>query len=115
MLNLLKRRKEKETLTFRPFLSMNRLRWPCDCAAGGHRHWRPSAAVQPELLREGRLVEVMPGWHFSSSISGGPSWQSLHHAARACIQEFATQMAPTLFPNASDFEVDIGVFSAIRA
>jgi DNA-binding transcriptional LysR family regulator len=21
--------------------------------------------VQPELLRDGRLVEVMPGWHFS--------------------------------------------------
>ena len=36
--------KKKETLTFRPFPLDERLRWPCDRSAGGHRHWRPSAA-----------------------------------------------------------------------
>ena len=55
--------------------------------------------VQPELLRDGRLVEVMPDWRF-------PPWDlSVVHLGNRHIsrpvrvfKEFAVQMAPTLFP-----------------
>jgi DNA-binding transcriptional LysR family regulator len=55
--------------------------------------------VQPELLRDGQLVEVMPGWHFSIF-----NLWVIHLGNRyitrpvRVFKEFATQMAPTLFP-----------------
>jgi DNA-binding transcriptional LysR family regulator len=55
--------------------------------------------VQPELLREGKLVEVMPNWHFRIRHL----W--LVHLSNRCLarpvrvfKEFAAQMAPTMFP-----------------
>jgi len=55
--------------------------------------------VQPDLVPSGRLVEVMPQWHFSVSDL------SLVHLgnryiSRPCqlFKEVATQMAPKLFP-----------------
>ena len=54
--------------------------------------------VQPELLREGKLVKVMPNWHFRIFHP----W--LVHLGNRCLaglvrvfKEFATQIAPTLF------------------
>jgi DNA-binding transcriptional LysR family regulator len=55
--------------------------------------------VQPELMRKGLLVEVMPEWHF-------PNFDlSLFHLGNRhmskpvrVFKEFAAQMAPTLFP-----------------
>jgi DNA-binding transcriptional LysR family regulator len=55
--------------------------------------------VQPDLVRKGRLVEVMPDWHFRtfdlSLVHLGN-----RHISKPCrlFKEFATQMAPTLFP-----------------
>ena len=55
--------------------------------------------VQPELLRDGRLVEVMPGWHFSIFhlwvVHLGNRY--ITRPVRV-FKEFATQMASTLFP-----------------
>ncbi|PYT96603.1 MAG: hypothetical protein DMG38_23340 [Acidobacteria bacterium] len=55
--------------------------------------------VQPELLRDGRLMEVMPGWHFSIFhlwvVHLGNRY--ITRPVRV-FKEFATQMAPTLFP-----------------
>jgi DNA-binding transcriptional LysR family regulator len=56
--------------------------------------------VQPELMRAGRLVEVMPDWRF-------PTFDlSLVHLSNRLVpkplrvfSEFAVQMAPTLFPD----------------
>jgi DNA-binding transcriptional LysR family regulator len=55
--------------------------------------------VQPELLRDGRLVEVLPNWH----LCNFHLW--LVHLGNRYItrpvrvfKEFAAQMAPTLFP-----------------
>jgi hypothetical protein len=54
--------------------------------------------VQPELLREGRLAEVMPQWHFRTQDL------SLVHLGNRnmprpmrLFKEFATRMTPTLF------------------
>jgi len=55
--------------------------------------------VQPELLSQGRLIEVMPKWHFSIFHL----WivhLANHYMSRPVrvFKEFATQMAPRLFP-----------------
>ena len=56
--------------------------------------------VQPELLRDGRLVEVMQKWHFTDFNL----W--LDHVGNRYLtrpvrvfKEFAAQMAPPLFPS----------------
>jgi len=91
--------KKKEILTFHPHLSMN------DCAGlaaallAGTGIGDLSPLVQPELLRDGRLVEVMPDWRFATFYL----W--LVHTGNRYLtrpvrlfKEFATQRAPTLFP-----------------
>jgi hypothetical protein len=56
--------------------------------------------AQPELVRQGRLVEVMPRWRYCtfdlSLVDLGN-----RHVSKPCrlFNEFAAQMAPTLFPN----------------
>lgn len=56
--------------------------------------------VQPQLLREGRLVEIMPKWRFRTF-----NLWLVHLGNRytprsvRLFKEFATQMAPTLFPD----------------
>jgi len=52
--------------------------------------------VQPELLRTGRLVEVMPDWRFPPFVHLGN-----RHLSKPCrvFKEFATQMAQALFPD----------------
>jgi DNA-binding transcriptional LysR family regulator len=68
---------------------------PALLAGGGIGELPP--VVQPNLVREGRLVEVMPDWHFRTfDLSLGN-----RHMSKPCrlFKEFATQMAPTLVPN----------------
>jgi DNA-binding transcriptional LysR family regulator len=91
--------KDKETLTFQPHLAMNDFAGltPALLAGGGVGELPP--LVQPDLVRKGRLVEVMPDWHFQtfdlSLVHLGN-----RHISQSCrlFKEFATQMAPTLFP-----------------
>src|SRR5437667_10806018 len=54
----------KETLKFQAYLSINQYAGlaPVVLEEAGIGELPP--IVQPELLREGRLVEVMPDWHF---------------------------------------------------
>jgi DNA-binding transcriptional LysR family regulator len=92
--------KDKETLAFQPFLTMNDYAGlaPALVAGGGIGELPP--VVQPRLLRAGRLVEVMPDWRFRtfdlSLVHLGN-----RHISKPCrlFKEFASQMAPTLFPN----------------
>jgi DNA-binding transcriptional LysR family regulator len=92
--------KDKETLNFQPFLAMNDYAGlaPALLAGGGIGELPP--VVQPELVRSGRLFEVMPDWHFwtfdLSLVHLGN-----RHISKPCrlFKEFTTQMAPTLFPN----------------
>jgi DNA-binding transcriptional LysR family regulator len=90
--------KDKETLAFQPHLSMN------DCTGLAHALLAGSGIgdlpplVTPDLLREGRLVEIMPTWRFRSFNL------SLVHLRNRYLprpihlfKDFAVQMAPRLF------------------
>jgi DNA-binding transcriptional LysR family regulator len=92
--------KDEETLTFQPHLSMNDFAGltPTLLAGGGIGDLPP--VVQPELMRDGRLVEVMPQWRFRAQDL------SLVHLSNRnmprsvwLFKEFAGRMAPTLFHN----------------
>jgi len=91
--------KDRETLTFQPYIAMNDFAGlaPALLAGGGIGELPP--VVQPELVRQGRLVEVMPDWRFRtfdlSLVHLGN-----RHIPKPCrlFKEFATQLAPTLFP-----------------
>jgi DNA-binding transcriptional LysR family regulator len=91
--------KDKVRLAFHPFLAMNDYAGlaPALVAGGGIGELPP--VVRPELVRTGRLVEVMPDWRFQtfdlSLVHLGN-----RHISKPCqlFKEFATQMAPTLFP-----------------
>jgi DNA-binding transcriptional LysR family regulator len=91
--------RDKATVTFQPYLSMNDYAGLASALLAGTGIGELPPLVQPELLREGRLVEVMPKWRFrtldlSAVHLGTP------HIPRAVrvFKEFAAQMAPTLLP-----------------
>jgi DNA-binding transcriptional LysR family regulator len=92
--------KSKETLTFYPYLSINEYFGLARALVAGTGIGDLPPIVQPELLREGRLVEVMPNWRF-------PVFNlSLCHLSNRYIprpvrvfKEFAVQMVPTMFPD----------------
>jgi DNA-binding transcriptional LysR family regulator len=89
--------KGQETVTFHPHLSMNDFAGLTLAllASGGIGDLPP--VVQPELMREGRLVEVMPQWRFRTQ-----DLSLVHLGSRnmprpvRLFKEFATRMAPTL-------------------
>jgi DNA-binding transcriptional LysR family regulator len=91
---------ERQTVSFVPYLTMNDYAGLTPPLLTGAGIGELPPVVQPELLREGRLVEVMPDWRF-------PTWDlSVVHLGNRHIQrpvrvfkEFAAQMAPTLFPD----------------
>jgi DNA-binding transcriptional LysR family regulator len=92
--------KDEETITFQPYLSMNDFAGLTPTLLGGGGIGDLPPVVQPELLREGRLVEVMPNWRFRTFDL------SLVHLGNRHIprplrlfKELAVQMAPMLFPN----------------
>jgi DNA-binding transcriptional LysR family regulator len=91
---------DKETLTFQPHLSMNDFAGLAPALVAGAGIGDLPPVVQPSLIKEGRLVEVMPDWRFRtydlSLVHVGN-----RHLSKPCrlFKEFAVQMAPTLFPN----------------
>jgi len=91
--------KDKETLTFQPYLSMNDYTGLAPALLAGVGIGELPPLVQPELLRDGRLVEIIPNWRFRtfnlSVVHLGNRY--LPRPVRV-FKEFAVQMAPTLFP-----------------
>ena len=92
--------KERETLSFQPYLSMNDYAGlaPALLAGGGIGDLPP--VVQPHLVRDGLLVEVMPEWRFRTFDL------SIVHLGNRQIarpvrvfKDFAAQMAPRLVPD----------------
>jgi DNA-binding transcriptional LysR family regulator len=90
----------RETVAFRPSLSMNDYSGLSAAllADGGIGDLPP--LVRPELLREGRLVEVMPQWRFLT-LDLSLAHLAKRHIARPVrlFKELAVQMAPALFPD----------------
>jgi DNA-binding transcriptional LysR family regulator len=90
--------KDKQTLSFQPYLSMNDYTGLAAALVAGIGIGDLPPIVQPELLRSGRLVEVMPKWHFRAF-----DLVLLHlgnkHISRSVnlFKEFAVKMAPKLF------------------
>jgi DNA-binding transcriptional LysR family regulator len=91
--------RKKETLTFHPHLSLNDYAGLAVALLAGTGIGDLPPLVQPELLRQGRLIEVMPKWRFSIfhlwMVHVGSRYVT--RPVRA-FKEFATQMAPKLFP-----------------
>lgn len=91
--------KKKETLTFHPHLSMNDYAGLAVALLAGSGIGDLPPLVQPELLRQGKLVEVMPTWRFSIfhlwTVHVGNRY--MRRPVRL-FKEFATQMAPKIFP-----------------
>ena len=89
----------KETLTFQPYFSMNDYAGLATALLAGVGIGDLPPIVKPDLLREGRLVEIMPKWKFRnfdlSLVHAGN-----RHMPRSVrvFKEFAANMAPQLFP-----------------
>jgi DNA-binding transcriptional LysR family regulator len=91
--------KDKETLTFQPYFSMNDYAGLATALLAGVGIGDLPPVAETELLRDGRLVEIMPKWRFRNFDL------SLVHAGNRHIprvvrvfKEFAANMAPALFP-----------------
>jgi len=90
----------KERLVFRPCIAMNDYTALAGALLAGSGIGELPPVVQPELMRKGLLIEVMPEWRL-------PVFDlALAHRRRAYIprqarvfKEFATQMVPMLFPS----------------
>jgi DNA-binding transcriptional LysR family regulator len=90
---------DKETLTFRPHLSMNDFAGLATALLAGAGIGDLPPVVQPELLRNGRLVEVMPKWRFRSFDLSVVHFGNRHIPRPVRVfKEFVVQMAPRLFP-----------------
>jgi DNA-binding transcriptional LysR family regulator len=92
----------EETLSFLPHLSMNDFSGLAPALLAGAGIGDLPPLVQPQFLRNGDLVEVMPQWHFRPLDLclvhlGG------RHVPKAVrlFKEFAAQVAPTLIPTLS--------------
>ena len=92
--------KDKETLSFAPHLSMNDFTGLASALLAGGGIGDLPPVVQPELVREGRLVEVMPEWRFRSYDLLMVHLGNRHITRTLRVfKEFAAQMIPTLFPD----------------
>jgi len=91
--------KKRETLTFQPYFSMNDYAGLTTALLTGAGIGDIPPVVEPHLLREGRLVEIMPRWKFRnfdlSLVHAGN-----RHMPRVVrvFKDFAADMAPRLFP-----------------
>ena len=91
--------KDQETLTFQSYLSMNDYAGLASALLAGAGAGELPPLVQPELLNNGRLVEVMPKWRFRDiNLSVAHLGNRYIPQAVRIFKEFAAQMAPTLFP-----------------
>jgi len=92
--------KDTVRLRFQPYLSINDYAGIVPALLAGVGIGELPPLVRPELLQQGRLVEVMPKWRLRTF----DLWL-LHagnkHVSRAVgvFKEFAAEMVPKLFPN----------------
>jgi DNA-binding transcriptional LysR family regulator len=92
--------KETETLVFSPQFATNDFSGLAAAMLAGAGIGLLPPTVRPELVREGRLVEVMPEWRFRT-LDLSLVHLGLRHIPRPVrvFKEFAAQMVPALFPS----------------
>ena len=92
-------RRDKETLVFEPWIAMNDYAGLVVALLEGAGIGELPPVVQPDLMRNGLLVEVMPEWHlplFDLTIAHRRDRYVRRHVR--LFREFASQMVPKLFP-----------------
>jgi DNA-binding transcriptional LysR family regulator len=91
--------KRRETVNFAPYLAMNDFSGLTPALLAGDGIGDLPPIVQPELMRQGRLVEVMPDWRFQThDLSLVHLDKRLVPPAVRMFIEFAAQLVPTFFP-----------------
>ena len=89
-----------ETVSFPPFLSMNDYAGLASALLAGVGIGDLPPLVQPDLIRDGRLIEIMPGWRFRTFDLSMVHLGNRHIPRPVRVfKEFATQIAWTLFPS----------------
>jgi DNA-binding transcriptional LysR family regulator len=88
-----------ETITFEPYIGMNDYAGLATALLDGAGIGELPPIVQPDLIRKGLLVEVMPSWHLAvydlSLIHLGNRYIPRHVRV---FKDFAAEMTPLLFP-----------------
>jgi DNA-binding transcriptional LysR family regulator len=88
-----------ETLTFSPNLAMNDYAGLAAALLAGAGIGDLPPLVQPELLRDGRLVEVMPRWRFRNFDLSLVHVKDRHiPRPMRLFKELAATMVPAMFP-----------------
>ena len=88
----------KETIIFHPYLAMNDYHGLAKALVSGAGIGELPPIVCPALLKEGKLIEVMPNWHFPT-VDLSIVHLSNRHVPRVVrlFKEFTSQMSPKLF------------------
>jgi DNA-binding transcriptional LysR family regulator len=88
----------RETVTLQPFYSLNDYTGLVPALLAGSGIGELPPLVQPNLIREGRLVEVMPNWRFQTLDLSLVQLDN-RYISKPCrlFKELAAQVAPTLF------------------
>jgi DNA-binding transcriptional LysR family regulator len=90
----------EKTLTFRPHLAINDFAGLVPALLAGRGIGELPPVVQRDLVREGRLVEVMPDWRFHALDLSLVHLGNRHMPKPARLfKDFAVQMTPTMFPD----------------
>jgi DNA-binding transcriptional LysR family regulator len=92
--------RDREIVTFQPCFSMNDYTGLAPALVAGAGIGDLPPVVQPGLVREGRLVEVMPDWRFRA-YDLSLVHVANRHITKPCrlFKDLAAQMAPSLFPD----------------
>ena len=92
--------RDQRTLQFQPLLAINEYAGLATALVHGAGIGELPPIVQPELVRSGKLVEIMPRWRFR------PFHLSMIHLSNRYIakpvrlfKDFAAERIPLLFPN----------------
>jgi len=91
--------KDKETINFQPFVCMNDYTGLASALLAGAGIGDLPPIVQPQFLRDGRLVEVMPNWRLRTvNLWLVHLGNRFTQRSVRVFKEFASQMAPKIFP-----------------
>lgn len=92
--------RDRQTLTFEPYLSMNDYAGLAPAILAGAGIGELPPVVQPSLSRRTQLTEVMPRWHLPTFDLWLVHLGNRHVPRRVRVfKDFASKMTPALFPD----------------